>query len=97
MCKIDREGGAGCACIPFVPTTTCLLTPDTLPTYTQGFVDKVSPGLVGLQAPPRKRRFLVLTNTALRWYKRTEGDELFGDHVRFFLFLSSLGGWGVYN
>jgi hypothetical protein len=47
----------------------------------QGFLDKVSPRLTPLQSPPRKRRFLVLTNTALRWYKRTDGDELFGDHV----------------
>lgn len=34
-----------------------------------------------VQSTPRKRRFMVLTNTALKWYKKKEGDELFGDLV----------------
>lgn len=52
----------------------------------QGFLEKVGPGLpvvgAALQSPPRKRRFVVLTNTALKWYKKKDGDELFGDLVR---------------
>lgn len=34
-----------------------------------------------LQSTPRKRRFVVLTNMALKWYKKKESDELFGDLV----------------
>ena len=53
-----------------------------------GFLEKCSTNALGAtatallqQAPTRKRRFVVLTNGALRWYKRSDGDDLFGELV----------------
>lgn len=38
-----------------------------------GYLGKISPGKLSSQSP-KKRRYVVLTNTALRWYKHEEGS-----------------------
>jgi hypothetical protein len=46
-----------------------------------GYLEKLSSSAMGIGRGPRKRRFLVLTNTNLHWYKRDARSELFGEEL----------------